>query len=86
MRSPSKNGKPSGGGRNPRGVWAAVIVAAAAVLVATVVWLLPGSSLVTPSPDAASNEQQADEQSTDTSDENAPTDQAVVGESKTDPA
>lgn len=84
MRIPSKSSKPSGGGRNPRGAWAAIIVAAAVVLVASMVWLLPGSSLVTPSPDAASNEQQADEQSTDTSDENAPTDQAVVGESKTD--
>lgn len=86
MRSPSKNGKPSGGGRNPRGVWAAVIVAAAVVLVATVVWLLPGSSFETPSSDIVSNEQRADGQGTGTSDENAPTDLAVVDERKTDPA
>ena len=85
MRFPSKKNSPNGGGRHPRGVWAVVIVAAVAVCVATVVWLLPGSSFA-PSSDVFSSEQQADEQGTDTSDENVPTDQAVVGESKTDSA
>ena len=85
MRFPSKKNIPNGGGRHPPGVWAVVIVAAVAVCVATVVWLLPGSSFA-PSSDVFSSEQQADEQGTDTSDENVPTDQAVVGESKTDSA
>lgn len=84
MRSPSKNSKPSGGGKNPCGMWAAVIAAAAVVLVATVAWLLPGSSFVASSSDIVSNEQQTDEQRADAIDENTPTDQAVVGESKTD--
>ena len=47
--------------------------------------MLPGSSFA-PSSDVFSSEQQADEQGTDTSDENVPTDQAVAGESKTDSA
>ena len=63
--------------------WAAVI-AAAVVLAATVAWMLPGSLFVASSSDIVSNEQQTDEQRADAIDENTPTDQAVVGESKTD--